>query len=496
MGTTSFDDMPHERMIAWLDKADNAAVQGAADRLLSAATEIDKIGEELKVRPQMVEWKGEGANSFRTWSADLANATLRLGLYSKEASKRLGEAAQAIAAAKAAAPRPKAGAEASLKAALSTPNDPDAVLLARELRTEKDAMAREMTKLSQAYNQSAERIGALEKPEFPPPPHVIAPLREAKYDRTDGYIPAGGTAGVAAGAASRGISAAGVGYGSPGEVAVHSAGSPVAHGSVAAPVGGEVSRPVGMEIDSVATLPTTSPNPPVVQPGVPGPGRPDGGQPATPVVLPPSLGGGPTVRPPSTTTGGGRAGGARPPMPAVTGNPVAGPPGRPPVMGTPVTGPVGRVPQDSGIVGGRPVAQPSGRPTAGLPRGTVVGGESTHAGRGMPGYGPGMGGAGGSGQSGAAGGRRLAGEVGGMVGRPQQPSRTGARPFTPGGTGLVRGTGTGDEGRGAGQMGRGPASSVRTGESRRDERERPDYLVEDEETWQQGDRRVVPPVID
>ncbi|MFF9072198.1 hypothetical protein ACF1A9_07720 [Streptomyces sp. NPDC014872] len=493
MGTTSFDDMPHERMIAWLDKADNAAVQGAADRLLSAATEIDKIGEELKIRPQMVEWKGEGANSFRTWSADLANATLRLGLYSKEASKRLGEAAQAIAAAKAAAPRPTAGAEASLKAALSTPNDPDAVLLARELRTEKDAMAREMTKLSQAYSQSAERIGSLEKPQFPPPPQAVASSGNVAVRGEDGYISNGGTSG-GVGAASPSASAPVSRYESPDGVALHSAGSPVAHGSVSAPVGGTVSRPVGMEIDSVATLPTTSPNSPVVQPGVPSSGRPDGGQPVTPVALPPSLGGGPAVRPPSTTTGSGKVGVPRPPMPSVTGNPVAGPLGRPPVMGTPVTGPVGRLPQDSGIVGGRPVTQPSGRPTAGLPRGTVVGGESTHAGRGMTGYGPGMGGVGGSGQSGAAGGRRLAGEVGGMVGRPQQPGSTGARPFTPGGTGLVRGTG--DGGRVAGQMGRGAASNVRPGDSRRDERERPDYLVEDDETWQQGDRRVVPPVID
>lgn len=488
MGTTSFDDMPHERMFAWLDKADSAVVQAAADRLLSAATEIDKIGEELKVRPQLVEWKGEGANSFRTWSADLANATLRLGLYSKEASKRLGEAAQAIAAAKAAAPRPKAGAEASLKAALSTPNDPDAVLLARELRTEKDAMAREMTKLSQAYNQSAERIGTLEPPEFPPPPQVIAPLSETKLDHASGYVPAAGSAGVAAGVASQGPSRPGIGYESPGGAAAHTAGYSAAHGSVSAPVGGATSRPVDMEIDNVATLPTTSSNPPVVQPNVPGMGRPDGGLPVTPVVLPPGLGGGPGARPPSTTaTGSGKAGVPRPPMPPVTGTPVTGPLGRPPVMGAPVAGPAGRLPQDSGIVGGRPVTPPSGRPTAGIPRGTVVGGEGTHAGRGMTGYGPGMGGVGGSGQSGVAGGRRLAGEAGGMVGRPQQPGHTGARPFTPGGTGLVRGTG---------QVGRGAVGDVRPGESRRDERERPNYLVEDDETWQQGDRRVVPPVID
>ncbi|MEV5197499.1 hypothetical protein [Streptomyces sp. NPDC053720] len=46
-----------------------------------------------------------------------------------------------------------------------------------------------------------------------------------------------------------------------------------------------------------------------------------------------------------------------------------------------------------------------------------------------------------------------------------------------------------------------PEGSTRKGSgaraARRDENgERPDHLVEDDETWQQGGRRVVPPVID
>ncbi|MFJ6614159.1 hypothetical protein ACIQPT_28185 [Streptomyces sp. NPDC091289] len=44
-------------------------------------------------------------------------------------------------------------------------------------------------------------------------------------------------------------------------------------------------------------------------------------------------------------------------------------------------------------------------------------------------------------------------------------------------------------------MGRG-ATPQRSEDPRRDASERPDYLVEDEDTWQQGSRRVVPPVID
>lgn len=480
MGTTSFDGMSHEQMAAWLEKANSAAVQAAADRLSSAATEIDRIGEELKIRPQIVNWKGAGANSFRTWSADLANATLRLGLYSREASKRLGEAAEAIASAKAAAPRPEAGAKANLEAALSAQNDPDASALAAKLRTEKDAMAREMTKLSQAYNQSVDRIGALKKPEFPPPPEVIAPRSAARRDQAaSDYVSGGGAAVGAAGAVSRSVSMPGAGHESP----AGSAAPSTAHSSETAPADGTVSRPVDMEIDGVATPPKAAPNPPVHQPEVPGLARPDGGLPVPPAVLPPSIGGRTAVQPPSTNAGGRTMGISRPPMPSATGNPVAGPMGRPS--------------RDSGIVGGRPAAQTFGRPTGGLPRGTVIGGEGTHAGRGMMGHGAGMGGAGGSGQSGIAGGRRLAGETGGVVGgRPQQPGRTGNRPFTPGGTGLVRGTATGDGSRGVGQVGRGASHSPRAGDPRRDERERPDYLVEDEETWQQGDRRVVPPVID
>lgn len=107
---TPFESMSHEEMLAWLDQANSGAIQGAADRLVSAAAEIRKIAEDLKVRPQWVEWKGEGADAFRTWSADLANSTLRLGDYSEGASKWLTQASNAIASAQAAIPRTQAGA--------------------------------------------------------------------------------------------------------------------------------------------------------------------------------------------------------------------------------------------------------------------------------------------------------------------------------------------------------------------------------------------------
>ncbi|MFB7551456.1 WXG100 family type VII secretion target [Streptomyces sp. NPDC056154] len=468
MSTTSFEGMPHVKLIAWLDQANSEAVKAVADRLASAATEIDKIGEELKIRPQIVEWKGQGAESFRTWSADLANATLRLGLYSKGASTQLSHAADAIALAKAATPRPQGDPESTIKAALQNHNDPDATALVRKLTGEREVAAAEMRKLSQTYSQSVEGFGKLEKPEFPPPPRVIAPDTLAEKSDTSKHMSGGGSAGGAVGAHAGSSSTSVGGHGAVGGVATPSS----THASVPAPVTSVVRPPVDMGIDSVATLPTTAPPNPVLGPSVtPGPGKPDAFL-ATPAVLPPVIGGGPQP----TKTGGRTTGIPRPPLPP--GNEKTG------------VSPAGRPSRDGGIVGGRPAAQTSGRLGGGLPRGTVIGGEGTHAGRGVMGSGAGMGGVGSGGQSGIVGGRRLAGETGGMVGgRPQQPGRTSVRPFTPGGTGLVRGAG--------GQTGRGGAATPqRAGEPRSDERERLDYLVEDEETWQRGSRRVVPPVID
>ncbi|MFE8006262.1 hypothetical protein [Streptomyces sp. NPDC057418] len=474
--------MSHKQMIAWLDQANSSAVQAVADRLANAGAEIGKIAAELKIRPQWVNWEGEGAFSFRVWSADLANETQRLSDYSKGAAEELGHAADAIALAKAAVPRPNAGDQANLEAALSARNDPDASMLAQKLSASLDketlAAAAEMRKLSQTYQQSVTGFGRLDKPEFPPPPQAIAPESDRSINSTETWGPSGGPAGT-------GRSGGGFGGGEAVHAVSASVSGPGTSGSIREPLAiHAVTRPetpVNMELDGVVTLPPPSAPAPISPPGVPVAGKPDGGPFTTPVALPPGMGGG-QVTP--TTNAGGRTGVTRPPMSSGAGN--LGP------------NPIGRPTRDGGIVGGRPVAQSPGRPAGGLPRGTVIGGDGTHAGRGAMGHGGGMGGAGGGGQSGITGGRRLAGETGGMVGGgPQQPGRTTGRPFTPGGTGLVRGTAAGDGSRVAGQAGRGGAGSPqRARDPRRDEGERPDYLVEDEETWQQGGRRIVPPVID
>ncbi|WP_158712334.1 hypothetical protein [Streptomyces sp. NRRL F-5135] len=468
-GSTPFEDMSHEDMLSWLDRADSGAVQGAADTLSAAAGEIREIAEQLKARPERVEWQGEGYKAFIEWSASLASATFRLAEYSDGASQWLGHASNAIAEAQSAIPRDVAGAKANLAAALNAPNDPDSDLvigkssstLATDAERNRLEAATQMRRLANVYEHSQTQMGKLEVPTFQPPPTEFVPRGEARISTHDLARSGGGGTDTTANLGGGPTHTMGGGNGS-----VEGAVTPAIYGNSLSPT--QVTRPdvpVATEIASVdtqspVTATPTTPNAPQAV------GKPEGLALPVPPNIPPALGR--NGSPPQNLPNVGRTGGARPP--SLTG------------QTGPNAGPVGRAPAERGITGGRPVPPASGRSGA-LPRGMVVGGESPVHGRPPMAHGAGGGLGGGPAQSGMTG-RRLAGENGGIVGgRPQQPG-TGGRAFTPGGTGLVRNGATPP------RVGKAP--------KRRDETtgERPDYLVEDEETWQRSGRRIVPPVID
>nr|WSZ97048.1 hypothetical protein OH820_16525 [Streptomyces sp. NBC_00857] len=120
---------------------------------------IRKIAEELKVRPQWVEWKGEGADAFRTWSGDLANSTLRLGDFSEDSAKWLGRASDAIAQAQVAIPRDAGSAQANLDAAQAAHNDPDAAAVSSKSASELAALAAGKEKVRQEAAAQMVKLG-------------------------------------------------------------------------------------------------------------------------------------------------------------------------------------------------------------------------------------------------------------------------------------------------------------------------------------------------
>ncbi|MGW5177131.1 translation initiation factor IF-2 [Streptomyces sp. NPDC004082] len=418
--------MSHEQMLQWLDQADAGTVQAAADRLTAAAREIRSIAEELKIRPQWVEWKGEGADAFRTWSGDLANATLRLGDFSDGAAKWLEEASGAIARAQASIPRDRAGARANLDAATSTPNDPDAASIgakslrelaaldAAEERVRQEA-AVEMTKLGQAYRLSASQMEGLERPRFPPPPAAIVPRGTAEQG-TDLARP-GDTPFSAIDERGPGLRGAGgvSGEGGRDTASMHASSGSVSYdGASHPPRSSDTEAGTRVGIDSVAVLPGLREPPATGAGSAPSVGRADASV-SAPVsgVASPVDG---TAVPPISSRGPGRAAVAgrvsSPPVQGV-GAPSAsgrgalgagqiagrGVPGSGASAGR--TGPVpgrglvgGRaVPSAPAITGGRPTASPTaGGPVSRMPAGTTVGsGAGIGDGRGSAGRGAAMG---------------------------------------------------------------------------------------------------------
>lgn len=513
---TDFESMTHEQLLALVESASSEGASQLAGKLGKAASTITKIGDDLMTYTKGLHWQGEGGDAFRAWGTQSASATLYLGEYSEVASRWMGVVAEAIAEAKASMPpasdttQAKAdlrSANKNMAAAQKAHNDPDAAKVTRDSKADAAAAqgrieaaqaeaVQRMRKLAQTYQQSAQQVNGVTPPTFAPPAsHSDNPdgwrdggSYQALPDQAGG--PTAGGPATGGPAASGPVSAMPVpsaaapsaGYGAPGA-------SPEGAASATPPTSSQPHRtePVSMGIDRVTTLPPSSP-PPEAPPG-PGPvppGRPE-------VLTPPGLG----TAPPPFGPNPGQPGPTTPPpgrpSPAVR-------PSLPPSQGGSNYGPGNRPPKEPGIIGGRPLPPNSGRPTTGIPRSNVFGGDHMQGRPPMsPGVGPGVHGPG-AGRTGVVGGRRLTGEPGGAIGRqPYQPGRVDGRPFTPGGAGLVRGSATGDSTH-SGAMGR-PATAPQGGQgnsSRRDEGqpERSNHLFEEEETWQPDHRRIVPPVID
>ncbi|MFF0166467.1 translation initiation factor IF-2 [Streptomyces prasinus] len=519
-GGTSFEGMSHEQMLAWLDKADAGMVQAAADRLIAAAEEIRGIAEELKVRPQWVEWKGEGGDAFRTWSGDLANSALRLGDFSEHAAKWLTEASGAIAQAQVSVPRDTGSAQANPGTARASHHDPAAAgagaksahELAASAEHEEEVRqqaAAQMRKLGQTYAWAATRMNALERPKFPPPPKVFVPKDSAAlYGDATGVRPGGSAVATAASGAA---ASAHVVHGQESSAGASGLGQPsgTASSTHHAPEG--VRQSARMGIDSVAALPHNSPSPTTAAGDLPGPEQVKGGTTPQAGSIPSvsGRGGGALV---NNQAGQGRAPGVgRAPFLPGRGsasNPVSLPPGA-----------TGGVSGRSGMVGGRSVTPPAGRPMGAIPRGVVVGGEGA-ATRGpvgpIAGFTSPVGR--GTGRQGQVPGRRPAipnrGIIGGRPlpdegadrGLPQQSGLAGAVMAGPGSPGATAGAGTAGRGivggassvmrRGGGHgVGGTRASRAALSPNTGGARGRPYGVAEGEEPRRRDDLRVVPPVI-
>ncbi|WP_343235387.1 hypothetical protein [Streptomyces bauhiniae] len=498
LSRTDFESMTHEQLAAMLESADVASASHLSVKLSKAATTISEIGDGLMKHVKELEWQGKAGDSFRDWGGHTASATLHLGQYAQAASEWMGTVSQAIADAKLSMPDVSETTQA--KAALADAhktidvakqpgvrNDPDARKAAATAHTDatnaqahidatREAAIAQMRKLAGAYEHSAMQVNSLTPPTFAPAAGRGAPDAWWVGGETHRAVPTEYTGGSTHSVTAHGS----VSSGNSPRPAVHHVSTDSVATAPAQSSGHSPTHPkaVSLDIASTDTLPRTSPSSPAVP----------SASPALPREVQPTS---PPIGLPSTFTGGGRApGSASVRLPGMSRLPQV------PGLAKPIDS-VPRMPREPGIVGGRPVSA-TGRPANGIPRGTVIGSENGQArtpfGRtASPGSVEGARSAGGMNS-----GRRLASETGGVLGgRSGQPGRSSGRPFTSGGTGLVRPSAKGADQAQGSQAGR-TGVAGRSADSRRSQqhKERPDYLVEDEETWTRDGRRTLPPVVD
>ncbi|OCC09346.1 hypothetical protein A3Q37_04699 [Streptomyces sp. PTY087I2] len=510
---TDFESMTHQQLVSLIASASPSGASILSTKLAQASSTITKIGEDLREYVSGLPWHGEGGDAFRSWGGQTAAATLRLGEYSKGASRWMELVAEAISEAKAAMPpvsettraqnalvRAKAAYNVAIDPA--NRNDPDTRGLARSAQADaasaearidaaRGEAALRLRKLAQTYEFSAQQVNAATPPTFPPPAmYMDGWRREVSYRSVPGEGPAASARAVA-GAEPVTAPTSPV---RPDTVPVHPdrvAGAPRPNLGLSPEQHSLVEPPTRTEIDSLTTLPPATPPSPATPPAsLPPAGTSDPrGMPPAPV--PPVLGMG-AVKPSAPAT------------PPVTGHP--GQTGaRPPSL--PTQGPVGpggpaRLPRDNGIIGGRPVPPSTTGPGQAIPRGLAFGGEGTPAARGPMGHNPAMGAGNGTTRPGVPGrSRGFASETGGIVGGShQRAGRPGSNPLTPRGSGPLPGSSPRQNTSGA-AVGRGGTATTPASNSsaRRRDRQggaRPDYLAEDEDVWKQNGRRVVPPVVE
>ncbi|MFH8790869.1 hypothetical protein [Streptomyces roseoverticillatus] len=509
-----FYTMPHEKLQAMVEHANQDRVTAVAHTLNGAAEAIKKLGGDLKEHMDGVIWSGPAGEAFRKWGHSMANETIRLGEYAKKADEWLGHASTSLGNAKKMpkySREDKATVDAWLKhhpLALGKvpmpglepvggnnlvsggPTQKEAYDAQQRLDTNHKAAAALMKALSESYDHSGTQLLRAVRPNFRPmPDNVMPPARGPEQDGLEHVGLAGDVSGAQSSGGAAGVSS--VGYSGREALARSSGGVPTPSQPVE-----RISRRPDLDLSGGVEAPHRVPVP---QPDRPSVTPPDAGKPQIPVphVPVPSW-----PRPERRPDAGRRPEG---PIPDRGGRPT-------PRIPTPGIGPgtsrrpdswLPNVPRD-GIVGGRPTPRGPSVPTQNPGRVPAFGTEpSPQRGQTRPPMAPGTGFGGMpgpvTGSPGTGAGRARATEPGGVVGG--RPGGGGAA-FTPGGSGLVRGAGTGENRNNAsgrpGMMGGFmPAAGVGgASPERRSGGRRPDYLVEDEETWNQDGKRIVPPVIE
>ncbi|MFB8171827.1 hypothetical protein ACFC60_28165 [Kitasatospora purpeofusca] len=498
MKYTDFRQFSHAELRAMVQALNPGEVMAAADPWRRAADTLKAIRTTLTraSTEAATTWEGSTSDAFHTRMLHLATTINTAASYANDAAITLKAVSEAIAEAKRNMPEEPSG-WAQFKdgvgdtfSSLFGADDEDS---RTDLANQKKAEAATVLQtLAMHYRTAA--------PMLKPPPPPGQPPKPGAGGRNDGEEETGGDAG---GFAALGGVFSSSGFGASGGVGTSGGVRSSASGSAAdrSPYTGDRTESGTAETGrpgsgNVATRPAVSQTPVPADTGVKG-GVP---LPAPARVAAPSFGAGTTIdgisgssTAPSTSPGGPFAPAAPSATPGLSpsgqGTSSAGGPVVPPARAKQLAAPAKAM--DRGLVAEREPVVGQVAERAGVGRSGRTNGEAGSRGsaafgpEGIPGVSSGTG----SGRRGATNGAAPVG--GGVVGGNERPGSgaSGKRVFTEGGSGIgARSRGRVEPASGS-PMTQAPLFPPADSRRKRDEekrRRRPDYLVEDEGTWESG----------
>ncbi|MFF8504609.1 WXG100 family type VII secretion target [Streptomyces anulatus] len=504
-GRTSFEGHQLNALIDMVENSNPEHLESAGEALWKARDAIRRAAKELKDHLKGVDWQGESGTAFRAFGTGLVAHAEKLGDFADAAGTQITVAGTGLASVKSAMPpRDSRMIQTDVKDILfpaRTETNPQ-YAAALEVEKNRQEAINQINRLASYYSVSEEVLAGQEPPRFEKSLGIEMPQpRKSNIEGAPYQSSTEGSESLGSGAAtgSSGRSTTGD------SVSVATTNRPQSEVLGPAPL---PDASTSTEINSVKAPP--APTTITGTPPLPSPTPTTGPTVAPPLSVPPpfmtttqgnparTTGPGPLTQRTVNPAGPG-LGKAQP----AGGGPVAKGPGGPPVgrpspMGgggtstRPPVGPQSPITGRSTPTGGRPVTGQGGTSTVGGPRGGgrtgIVGGTPQNAPQGRTGAAGQRGVIGGRGAAAAAsrpGGRPAqASGANGVVGAPRKAGGGGsnAKGFTAGGAGLVRG----------------PAGRRNSGRGEEDDNgsTRPDYLTEDEETWNAGRRGAVPPVVE
>ncbi|MFH9655027.1 hypothetical protein ACH4MT_29460 [Streptomyces anulatus] len=501
-GRTSFEGHQLNALIDMVENSNPEHLESAGEALWKARDAIRRAAKELKDHLKGVDWQGESGTAFRAFGTGLVAHAEKLGDFADAAGTQITVAGTGLASVKSAMPpRDSRMIQTDVKDILfpaRTETNPQ-YAAALEVEKNRQEAINQINRLASYYSVSEEVLAGQEPPRFDKPLGIYMPPPRDRWG-----TPTSGTSGERTESLgnspvpdSSGRSTAG----DPAPVATTSrppaqvlGSAPLPDGSTATEINSVKTPPAPTTITGTPPLPSPTPT---TGPTVPQP------SPVPPPFMTTTQGNPPRTTGPATQRTVNPAGPGLGKAQPTGGGPVAKGPGGPPVGrpsplgggGTstrPPVGPQSPITGRSTPTGGRPVTGQGGTSTVGGPRGGgrtgIVGGTPQNAPQGRTGAAGQRGVIGGHGAAAAAsrpGGRPAqASGANGVVGAPRKAGGAGsnAKGFTAGGAGLVRG----------------PAGRRNSGREEEDDNgsTRPDYLTEDQETWNAGRRGAVPPVVE